>query len=119
MSGHHCHATDCKTLVPPEMFMCKFHWFRVPKPLRDRIWATYRAGQCDDMRPSTAYCEAAKAAVIAVAEKQGITPDTRLYDLLAVTQGRERVMHNDAECHCGHTMSFHDLVRQEIWCALC
>lgn len=78
---HKCHATGCGMPVPPVMFMCKPHWFRVPKPMRDRIWATYRAGQCDDMNPSDAYCEAAKAAVIAVAKKEGKAPDTRLYDL--------------------------------------
>lgn len=78
--AHTCHATDCPTRVPSEMFMCRPHWFRVPKMLRDRIWATYRRGQCNDMNPSDAYCEAAKAAVIAVAEKEGRTPDTALYD---------------------------------------
>jgi hypothetical protein len=82
--SHRCHATGCVMPVPAVMFMCKPHWphwFRVPKAMRDRIWKTYREGQCDDMRPSGAYCEAAKAAVIAVAEKEGKPPDTALYDL--------------------------------------
>ena len=79
--AHTCHATGCSTPVPAVMFMCKPHWFRVPKPLRDRIWKTYREGQCDDMNPSDAYCEAAKAAVIAVAQKEDREPDTTLYDL--------------------------------------
>lgn len=78
--AHHCHATNCKVNVPPEMFMCRKHWFMVPKVIRDRIWRTYRIGQCDDMNPSNAYCEAAKAGVIAVAKKEGIEPDTQLYD---------------------------------------
>lgn len=52
----------------------------VPKAIRDRIWATYRHGQCDDKNPSKDYCEAARDAVIAVAQKEGRTPDTRLYD---------------------------------------
>lgn len=85
--SHRCHATGCKTPVPPAMFMCKPHWFRVPKAMRDRIWATYRAGQCDDMNPSDAYCEAAKAAVIAVAQKEGREPDTTLYDLFLADGG--------------------------------
>jgi hypothetical protein len=34
------------------------------------------------MNPSRDYCEAAKAAVIWLAEKEGITPDTQLYDVL-------------------------------------
>lgn len=63
------------------MFMCKRHWFTLPKRLRDDIWRTYRAGQCDDMSPSDSYCEAAKRAVAYIAEKEGRTPDTALYDL--------------------------------------
>ena len=62
------------------MFACRRHWFMVPKIWRDEIWRTYRVGQCDDQKPSRAYCLAAKAAVIAVAEKEGIEPDTTLYD---------------------------------------
>ena len=85
--AHTCHATGCSAQVPPVMFMCKRHWFRVPKLMRDRIWKTYRAGQCDDMSPSDAYCEAAKAAVIAIAEKEGQAPDTRLYDLFLAAKG--------------------------------
>lgn len=85
--SHRCHATGCTTPVPAVMFMCKSHWFLVPKPMRDRIWKTYREGQCDDMNPSDAYCEAAKAAVIAVAEREGRTPDTALYDLFLSRAG--------------------------------
>ncbi len=69
--SHTCHAVDCKTNVPPEMFMCKRHWFMVPKPLRDRVWTTYRPGQCDDWNPSLGYCNAAQEAVIAVAKLEG------------------------------------------------
>jgi hypothetical protein len=77
---HTCHATACTTPVPPTMWGCRRHWFLVPKPLRDRIWATYRVGQCDDLNPSAAYCAAARAAVIAVAAREGRAPDTALYD---------------------------------------
>jgi hypothetical protein len=75
-----CHATGCSTPVPPAMFMCRGHWFALPKTLRNRIWQTYRAGQEDDWNPSRAYCEAAKTAVIWLARKEGIEPDVRLYD---------------------------------------
>lgn len=78
--AHRCHMTECDTPVPREMFACRRHWFMIPKPIRDRIWATYREGQCDDMNPSQEYCLVAKEAVIAVARKEGIEPDTRLYD---------------------------------------
>lgn len=80
--AHTCHATGCNVKVPPEMFMCKRHWFQLPKSLRDRVWATYRPGQCDDWQISHEYAEAAKAAVIFVAEKEGKEPDTSVYDML-------------------------------------
>jgi len=80
--SHHCHATACKTAVPPEMFMCKRHWFGLPWTLRKRIWAAYRVGQCDDKNPSRVYCETAKECVIFLATREGITPNTRLYDML-------------------------------------
>lgn len=78
--SHHCHATACIQDVPPEMLMCRRHWYMVPTPLRRAVWATYRPGQCDDLTPSRAYCEAAKAAVVAVAQKEGVVPDVQLYD---------------------------------------
>jgi len=49
--------------VPPEMLMCRRHWFMVHPSLRRAVWATYRRGQCDDMRPSRAWLEAADAAI--------------------------------------------------------
>lgn len=79
--AHHCHATDCKTSVPPEMLMCSKHWRMVPRKLQSKVWATYREGQCDDWNPSAAYCEAAKAAVVSVANQEGKTPDVTLYDV--------------------------------------
>lgn len=78
--AHTCHATGCKANVPPEMWGCRRHWFMVPPDIRRRIWATYRPGQCDDMNPSENYLRAAKAAIIAVARREGIEPDTQLYD---------------------------------------
>jgi len=79
--AHTCHATGCEAKVPPEMWGCRRHWFMVPKLIRDRIWATYRRGQCDDMNPSKEYCLAARDAVIAVAQREGVVPDTAIYDL--------------------------------------
>lgn len=88
--AHTCHAVACERYVPPQMLMCRQHRFSVPKALRDRVWATYRDGQCDTFDPTSAYCQAAKAAVIAVAEKEGRAIDPRdpkilLYDMLQVS----------------------------------
>lgn len=68
---HTCHATGCTSRVPPTLFMCRPHWFSLPKAMREAIWDTYRPGQCDDMRPSAAYLEAARAAITYLAEKEG------------------------------------------------
>lgn len=43
----------------------------VPARLKARVVATYRDGQCDDMRPSLAWHEAADAAIAAVALQEG------------------------------------------------
>lgn len=80
--AHTCHATDCKRRVPPQMWGCARHWYMVPPRIRSRIWAAFRPGQCDDKRPSKEYLEAARDAVVAVAEQEGREPDTRLYDLM-------------------------------------
>lgn len=80
--AHTCHATACDVRVPPEMFMCRRHWFSLPKRLRARVWATYRVGQCDDWNISHAYAEAAREAVVFIATKEGREADTRIYDLL-------------------------------------
>ena len=62
-SRHTCHATGCSTAVPPKMFMCRSHWFALPKALRDAIWRTYRPGQEITKTPSPEYLEAARAAI--------------------------------------------------------
>jgi hypothetical protein len=78
--AHTCHATGCEAPVPPEMWGCRKHWYQVPHPIRIRIVRAYRAGQCEDWQPSREYLVAAREAVVAVAEREGKTPDTTLYD---------------------------------------
>lgn len=58
---HTCHWPGCTTPVSPKLWGCKAHWLRLPKALRDRIWATYRPGQEVDKRPSPQYLKAAQA----------------------------------------------------------
>ncbi|CDN87370.1 hypothetical protein BN948_01792 [Hydrogenophaga intermedia] len=56
---HHCHWPGCEKQVPPAMWGCRAHWFKLPKELRDDIWRAYRPGQEKDMRPSRQYLEVA------------------------------------------------------------
>lgn len=58
--GHHCHWPGCKELVPPARWGCARCWFKLPKVLRDKIWAAYRPGQEQDKRPSQRYLEVAE-----------------------------------------------------------
>lgn len=57
---HHCHWPGCKRQVPPALWGCREHWFKLPKGLRDRIWATYRPGQEVTMTPSSTYLHVAR-----------------------------------------------------------
>lgn len=66
--SHRCHANGCEKEVPPKMLCCRRHWFMIPKPLRDRVWATYRSGQEVTKDPSPEYMEAQRAALAAIPE---------------------------------------------------
>lgn len=58
---HECHWPGCAKQVPPAQWGCGPHWFKLPKYLRDLIWATYRPGQEISMTPSAEYLDAANA----------------------------------------------------------
>lgn len=53
--NHECHWPGCKKQVPPAMWGCSQHWFKLPKNLRDRVWAAYRPGQEIDGKVSKEY----------------------------------------------------------------
>jgi len=57
--NHCCHWPGCEKQVPPAMWGCKTHWFKLPKALRNRIWATYKPGQEVTATPSDEYLAAA------------------------------------------------------------
>lgn len=59
MAKHTCHWPGCPREVPPKMWGCTQHWFKLPKMLRDLIWATYVPGQEISKTPSAAYLDAA------------------------------------------------------------
>lgn len=56
---HECHWPTCKVEVPPSMWGCKKHWFKLPKKLRDRVWETYVPGQEATKTPSNEYMKIA------------------------------------------------------------
>lgn len=85
---HTCHAAGCSERVPPEMLMCKKHWFMVSQEIRNRVWSHYRNGQCDDLKITHDYANAARDAVRCVAVKEGRSEESikaacAVYDMLA------------------------------------
>jgi hypothetical protein len=58
--AHHCHWPGCELEVPPKMWGCRKHWFKLPAHLRARIWATYVPGQEITKTPSPEYIEVAQ-----------------------------------------------------------
>ena len=71
---HTCHWPGCDRQVPPAVWGCKQHWFKLPKALRDRIWAAYRPGQEIDMRPSESYLAVARDVQKWIAEQEAAKP---------------------------------------------
>lgn len=57
---HHCHWPGCDKQVPPAKWGCYAHWMRLPKRLRDKVWATFRPGQEKSMTPSREYVAVAR-----------------------------------------------------------
>jgi hypothetical protein len=58
--NHHCHWPGCPEQVAPAKWGCMKHWMRLPKRLRDKIWATFRPGQETNWTPSREYVKVAK-----------------------------------------------------------
>jgi hypothetical protein len=51
--------------------MCLRHWRMVPTHVKRAVWQHYRQGQCDDMRVTREWLEAADAAIGYVAKREG------------------------------------------------
>lgn len=60
MSKHTCHWPGCEASVPPSMWGCRPHWFKLPKFLRDAVWRHYRPGQEITKTPSGRYVAVAR-----------------------------------------------------------
>lgn len=70
--NHYCHAWQCITPVPRRMFMCRVHWYMVPKSLRDQIWKHYREGQEEDpILVTEKYLKVTRKAIQKVAKQEG------------------------------------------------
>lgn len=57
---HTCHWPGCEAQVPPAMWGCKTHWFKLPADLRRAIWDAYVPGQEQRMDPSHEYLVVAR-----------------------------------------------------------
>jgi hypothetical protein len=72
MSEHTCHALGCEKAVPPKLFMCRDHWFMIPKAERDALWAVYVPGQERRKDPTQEYVTVARRLQVLVADKEGV-----------------------------------------------
>ena len=52
---HKCPWPGCGQRVPRHLWGCKPHWYRLPRELRDHLWAAYRG---DDLTEHAAALEA-------------------------------------------------------------
>jgi len=41
VASHTCPAPECSRQVPAHQLACRTDWYRLPKDLRDRVWAAY------------------------------------------------------------------------------
>jgi hypothetical protein len=75
VTAHTCHARGCEVRVPPRMFMCKSHWFALPKSMRDAVWDAYSPGQERRMDPSREYLDVTRAAINWLADRESARSD--------------------------------------------
>jgi hypothetical protein len=71
--GHKCHWPGCETVCKPAQWGCLKHWRKLPKHLRDKIWATFKPGQEVSKTPTRAYIEVAREVQAWIAENAGPT----------------------------------------------
>jgi hypothetical protein len=67
---HLCHARNCTADVQPRMFMCRKHWYMLPKKLRDGVWAAYVPGQGIRKDPTGESLATVREAIAVVAESE-------------------------------------------------
>jgi hypothetical protein len=69
MIRHTCHAHGCEVVVPPKMFMCRRHWFGLPRNVRAAILNEYTPGQERTKTPSLRYLSVQQYAICRAAFK--------------------------------------------------
>lgn len=42
--SHQCPAAGCPQKVADHLLMCRPHWYKVPRDLRNAVWAAWRNG---------------------------------------------------------------------------
>ena len=68
---HACHAERCAIEIPARLLMCRRHWMMVPLELQQAVWRHYRRGQERDKQVTREWLAAARAAIEAVAKREG------------------------------------------------
>lgn len=94
VSAHTCHAPGCIRIVPPRMFCCKPHWYKLPKRIRDAIWREYRPGQEIDKRPSLRYLAVQQLACVYLVFKpnsEKAAAEAMVYGARAIELGKKAV----------------------------
>lgn len=43
--SHKCPSDRCSKQVNGNSLMCGYHWFMIPKSLRDAVWRTWQNGK--------------------------------------------------------------------------
>lgn len=57
---HHCHWPGCTRDVPPALWGCPEHWYKLPRALRNKVWRTFKPGQEISKTPSPEYLKVAR-----------------------------------------------------------
>lgn len=57
--NHRCPGPGCVAQVPPEMLMCRRHWYQVARPLRNAVWRAWQSGAGAGTAEHAAACMAA------------------------------------------------------------
>ncbi len=75
MTLSRCPAIGCEMPTNPGMFMCRPHWFGLPKPIRDRVYQCWRAYLRDRQSEQLIdHAEICDEAIRFTAEKEGRAP---------------------------------------------